>query len=125
MMKEFYYGALRSMKQEYLIRTIQKAILNRKKDVVEEKNDIFFIRRVYHYRGGGFDDWYLPTYSQLISLYYVSKVVTGITLASTDFWSSVEFTSSQAYTIDFQVFSTTPNTIDKHGTAWVYAMRNF
>ncbi|MDC7240181.1 MAG: hypothetical protein PQJ50_07465 [Spirochaetales bacterium] len=46
------------------------------------------------YRGGGYDDWYLPTYNQLIQLYYLSQVISPLTLPTTSFWSS-------AYSCDF------------------------
>jgi hypothetical protein len=47
------------------------------------------------YRGGGFDDWYLPSKSELNKLYYVKSAVGGF--SGSDYWSSTESSAVDAW----------------------------
>lgn len=48
----------------------------------------------------GFDDWYLPDRDELNALYMNSSSIEGLT--NDKYWSSAEYSSSQAYYLDFE-----------------------
>lgn len=48
----------------------------------------------------GFDDWYLPNRDELNALYMNSGSIEGLT--NDKYWSSAEYSSSQAYYLDFE-----------------------
>ena len=73
------------------------------------------------YRGGGFDDWYLPSKSELNKLYYVKSTFGGF--SDNYYWSSTEDSADNAW---FQVFSSGYQIVDyKSNYLWVRAVRAF
>jgi uncharacterized protein YjbI with pentapeptide repeats len=51
------------------------------------------------YRGGGFEDWYLPSKSELNKLYYAKSAVGGF--SDFIYWSSTEFSADYAWYQNF------------------------
>ncbi len=47
------------------------------------------------YRGGGFEDWYLPSKSELNKLYYANSAIS--VFSSFDYWSSTEYIAINAW----------------------------
>ena len=54
------------------------------------------------YSGGVFNDWFLPSRSQLDHLYQQRNVVGGFNLSSGVYWSSTEDDDDKAWTIEFE-----------------------
>lgn len=73
------------------------------------------------YQGGGYSDWYLPSATELTTLYQQQAVVGGFTTGT--YWSSSELSSHQATAISFTGGAFTPS--DKAVTNAVRAIRTF
>ncbi|MFZ4526762.1 MAG: pentapeptide repeat-containing protein [Chlorobium sp.] len=73
------------------------------------------------YRGGGFDDWYLPSKSELNKLYYVKSAVGGFSYFI--YWSSTEISAASAWV---QYFVSGYQGINLKSVGWcVRAVRAF
>ena len=52
------------------------------------------------YNGGSYTDWFLPSYEELVKL-YINRAATSTTFAAADYWSSSEFSNTDASYLDF------------------------
>lgn len=75
-----------------------------------------------NYTSGVYNDWYLPSYSELNLLYLNKLTIGGFT--STNYWTSSQYNSTSAWSINFSngSFSYTTN---KSTTIYVRAIRKF
>ncbi len=73
------------------------------------------------YRGGGYDDWFLPSRNEIKELYKQKTTVGGF--ASDKYWSSTEFNTNKAFVEYFDVGK--PNQILKDAVSYVRAIRSF
>jgi len=90
-------------------------------------------RQCKSYRGGGFEDWYLPSQDELTQLYDVRDAVNrslevegGQQMRSAPYWSSTEVGSTNASYFDFKGGrSTSYQSTNKANTGHVRAVRAF
>jgi len=75
------------------------------------------------YRGGGFDDWFLPSKDQLNSLYNKKGVVGGF--SSAIYWSSTEKDVGQAWVQDFANGTQQSNSTDDDADVHTRAIRAY
>jgi hypothetical protein len=52
------------------------------------------------YNVGTYTDWFLPSYDELVKL-YINRSATGTSFAAADYWSSSEFSNTDASYLDF------------------------
>lgn len=71
---------------------------------------------------GSYSDWYLPSYSELYNLYSNKAIIGGFN--DNSYWSSSEFSSDSAYSIDFTT-GTTNAANQKNNLLYVRAVRKF
>lgn len=72
---------------------------------------------------GGYQDWYLPSLSELSKLQQQKSVVPNLTSSAT-YWSSTEISSTQAYSINFLTAQTNYSVKNSY-TNYVRAIRPF
>jgi hypothetical protein len=75
------------------------------------------------YNGGGFSDWYLPSLMELRELYNQRNIVGG--LLSSNYWSSSEINSFEAWTINFGSATYAAVRTNKSNSAALRAIRSF
>jgi hypothetical protein len=61
---------------------------------------------------GGYDDWFLPSLNELTAMYTELKANGLGYFADTPYWSSMEYSNSEAYAVDFTDGSSAPR--EKH-----------
>jgi hypothetical protein len=79
------------------------------------------------YTGGGFTDWYLPSFAEMSQIYKVRTLVGNLGALNTNYFTSSEFTSNAAITVYVVNFFNAPVTaLFKDGTTThLLAIRNF
>ena len=82
---------------------------------------IYAARACSEYRGGGKDDWFLPSKDELSEM-YKAKGNPGIP-ATNGFWSSSQFDVNRVWVRSFDINNETP--ANKDGDAYVRAVRAF
>jgi hypothetical protein len=75
------------------------------------------------YSDGTYSDWYLPSSSELSKLFENRTLMGGYT--TTYYWSSSEYSSSEAYAINFGGAGTPTNRSKSYNTYRVRAIRSF
>jgi len=75
----------------------------------------------YDLVSGGYSDWYLPDYNEILELYLHKSVLSGI--ANDYYWSSTEVSNNTAYNIDLT--SSVIEPADKSVLSHVRAIRKF
>jgi len=77
-----------------------------------------------NYTGGGYTDWYLPSYDELQKLRESKNLVTGITSWQTYYWSSSD--NGSDFQAVFVNFSTAKKITDsRNGRYYMHAIRSF
>ena len=71
---------------------------------------------------GGYSDWYLPSSDEMYKLYLNRLIIGGLT--GTYYWSSSQYSSTNAYFVDFSTGSTN-NTSKSYSSMNVRAIRKF
>lgn len=90
--------------------------------IIEQGNTgSYAAKRCRDYRGGGYTDWYLPAKDQLNILHSKKGIVGGFT--NSNYWSSTQFQSSNAWQQDFNDGSQA--IFGQDATANIRAIRSF
>jgi hypothetical protein len=71
---------------------------------------------------GGYSDWYLPSLDEMYKLYLNRSIIGGLT--GTYYWSSSQYSSTNAYFVNFSSGSTS-NTSKSYSSMNVRAIRKF
>lgn len=75
------------------------------------------------YNGGGYDDWYLPSFDELVKLKSAQTLIGGFT--TSNYWSSSEYTASIAHALEFYIYGYPTTKSKSIASAYVRAVRNF
>lgn len=74
-----------------------------------------------NYRGGGFDDWYLPAINELALAWDNRALLGDLEMGTSDFWSSTQSANTQARSFDF--YKESRDIYSKTGSLWVRPVR--